>query len=861
VSPEVHRLFAAAIELPPDRRATYLQTETDDAEVRREVLSLLAHDAMAEPFFAKALESAASSVLLDLDLRPGARVGSFTIVRMLGRGGMGAVYLAHRADGSFEQTVAIKVIQSPNPTSLLLTRFQQERQILARLTHPNIARLLDGGETPAGLPYFVLEYVPGQEIDVYCDKRALDLRSRLRLFLHVTAAVQYAHENLVVHRDLKPGNILVGEDGEPKLLDFGIAKVLDPQSGPATQVSTRVLTPEYASPEQVRGDAITTAADIYSLGAVLYRLLTGKPPHAVENLSPLDAVRRISEEEVSVASNVPADVAAILQKSLHTDPRHRYRSADELSNDIQRYLDGKPVLAVPDSVGYKAAKFLRRHWIPVSAISAVLLALAAGAGVAIWQGRRAERRFAEVRQLSNKFLFDFEGSIHNVVGTTKARELVIKTAQQYLDSLAAEAGRDPDLIHELADAYQKLGTVQGSTVEGNTGDTKAALASHRRGLALRDSVDDAHSSATNVRVGYLSALTSLANVETVSGDPARALPLCEKAVSVAESWIQEKSSDPDLLSSAANSYSQLATHQAEKGDFEAAVTSAKRSLALQQQARDLRPGDPKLLRSVATRYWAVGSAQKIAGHSEEAIATFKTTVELMRQVAANTPGNVQSRRELLGASWLLADSMVDLLRKQKKSQDPALPLWQDAFGIGTQLLQEDPANALVEADVTLISMGLGTTLHELGRPRDALNVLRPAAERQNRRYLSAPENRTAEYYLALLDQESATCQKDLKDLPGALKSSRTAIQLFEQLVAASPTNLEYRHAQISNLGDAGDVLAASGDYSGARAKYREALQIAEHLPKGPSLWDPAPLIAELSAADKRAVAAMAAHSR
>ena len=204
----------------------------------------------------------------------------------------------------------------------------------------------------------------------------------------------------------------------------------------------------------------------------------------------------------------PRMLRAILRKALHTDPRHRYRSADELSNDIQRYLDGKPVLAVPDSVGYRAAKFLRRHWIPVSAIAAVVLALTAGAGVAIWQGRRAERRFAEVRQLSNKFLFEFEGAIHNVAGATKARELVVKTAQEYLDRLAAEAGRDPDLIHELAEAYHKLGTVQGSTVEGNTGDTKAALASYRRALALRDAVEDAHSSATNVRVGYLRALTS-----------------------------------------------------------------------------------------------------------------------------------------------------------------------------------------------------------------------------------------------------------------------------------------------------------------------------------------------------------------
>jgi len=250
VSPEVNRLFEEACTLPPAQRTKYLQSQTADAEVLREVLSLLAHDALAEPFFAEALESAASSVLFDLDLGPGTRIGSLTIVRMLVRGGMGAVYLAQRADGSFEQTVAVKVIQSPNPSPVLLERFQQERQILARLNHPNIARLLDGGETPTGLPYLVMEYVPGQEIHAYCDKGALDLKARLRLFLRVSAAVQYAHENLVVHRDLKPSNILVGDDGEPKLLDFGIAKVLDPRivdrvafepcDGPFARTSVRV---------------------------------------------------------------------------------------------------------------------------------------------------------------------------------------------------------------------------------------------------------------------------------------------------------------------------------------------------------------------------------------------------------------------------------------------------------------------------------------------------------------------------------------------------------------------------------------------------------------------------------------------
>lgn len=856
MSPEVHRIFEAACALPPEQRANYVLNQSADAEVHREVLSLLEHDAPAASFFADAFESAASSVLLDLDLRPGARIGVFTVGRMLGRGGMGAVYLATRADGSFDHTVAIKVIHTSNPAAPMMARFQQERQILARLNHPNIARLLDGGETPAGLPYLVMEFVKGREIDGYCDTHTLPLNGLLRMFLQVTSAVQYAHENLVVHRDLKPGNILVTEQGVPKLLDFGIAKVLDPAVQSST-LSTRVLTPEYASPEQVRGDIITTASDIYSLGAVLYRLLTGQPPHALQNLSPLDAAISISEQEAPHAFNVPADVNAILQKALHSDPRRRYRSADEFSTDIQRYLDGKPVLAVSDSFGYRSATFVRRHWIPVLALSAVLLSLTAGAGVAIWQGRRAERRFADVRQLANKFLFEFEGSIHNVAGATKARELVVKTAQEYLDRLAADSGQDRDLIHELADAYDKLGDVQGSPVAGNTGDSKAALASFRRAVELRDSIGDEKATDTKVRSGYLHALIGLANAEATSGDPARALPLNQKAASMADSWIANGSSDSDLLTSVSNTYSQLSTHQRENGKFEAAVASAKHSLAIQQQASGVHPDDAKLLRSVATRHWAVGSAQKMAGHPEEAVATFTTTVELLRQVAARDPSNARSRRELLTASWLLADTKAELLHKQKKGLEAAVPLWQEAWRIGTQLLNEDPANALVEADLTLISLGLGSTLQEVRQPQEALKMLGPAIDRQERRYRSDPENRTAAHYLALLHVASADCQTDLHDPTAALRSHRTAAQIFNRLVAASPANLQYRRDQASNLEGTGEVLAGLGDYTGARAAYHEGLRIAESLPQGPSRQDAAQLIADLRAADSRAAAGSA----
>ena len=287
--------------------------------VLQEVLSLLAHDRSADSFFATAFGSAAVSIQKRHGSPSRRTDRTFTIVRMLGRGGMGAVYFATRSDGSFEQNVAIKVIHSTSATASLLDRFQQERQILARLSHPNIAHLLDGGQTPAGLPYFVMEYVSGQHIDRYCDQAALSLRDRLVLFQQIASAVQHAHEHLIVHRALKPANILVGDDGTPKLLDYGIAKVIDPLASQTAAGSTGVMTPEYASPEQIRGDGITTSSDIYSLGAVLYKLTTGKPQHVLRDLSPLDAARK-SEQEAPRATGVPADVAAILAKALHTDP-------------------------------------------------------------------------------------------------------------------------------------------------------------------------------------------------------------------------------------------------------------------------------------------------------------------------------------------------------------------------------------------------------------------------------------------------------------------------------------------------------------------------------------------------------------
>jgi len=549
------------------------------------------------------------------------------------------------------------------------------------------------------------------------------------------------------------------------------------------------------------------------------------------------------------------DVAAILEKVLHTDPAHRYRSADDLCDEIHRFLDGKAVLAVQDSFAYRAAKFLRRQWVPVSAMAAVLLALTLGTVVSLWQARVAERRFAEVRQLSNRFLFEFDGTIHSVPGTTKARELVVKTAQEYLDRLAAEGGsglfgrRDPALVHELAEAYRKLGDVQGNPVDSNAGDSRAALASYRKALVLRESVGDETASDTKVRVGYLAAITSAANAEAVSGDSALALRLLEKAVVVAESWLKKGSGDADLLNAVANAYSQLSSRQRYSKAYDSAVSNAKRSLELRRQALALRPGDDKMQRAVAVSYWSVAAAEKIAGQAEDAVRTFTTTVELLRRIAAADPGNAQIRREVLGASWLLASSLHDLLAKQKKSLESSVPLWEDALRTGIQLLKEDPANALVESDVTLISLGLANTLQELHRPKEALQVLTPAIRRQEIRYKSDPDSRPVGSYLAIMQILSADCHKDLGELPEALKDARAGLAIQDLLVNASPDSLEYRFGQVEAFQGIGNILADQGDYQGARSMFRRGLEAARGLPAGASVYDPTPMITEMKAAD------------
>jgi len=497
---EVERLFARVVDLDPASRAAILDREGAGGAVRREVERLLTHDQGATGRIAAPIRTAIATTA------PGAqreRIGPYRILRELGRGGMGAVFLAARDDDQYRKQVAIKFVSVGMDSDTLVRRFRAERQILATLEHPHIARLLEGGTTDDGLPYLVMEYVEGEPIDTYCDRGGLGINARLGLFRSVCGAVQHAHRNLIVHRDIKPANILVTADGVPKLLDFGIAKLLDTDTGAAghTLTAARMMTPAYASPEQVRGEPITTASDVYSLGVLLYELLTGRRPYRLASGRFEEVARAVTDQEPELPSAavtrepegttseslsraraaLPADLRRrlagdlddIVLMTLRKEPERRYATVAELEEDIRRHLEGLPVLARKDTWGYRASKFSRRHPWRVGAFALSFVLIVGSSFGFFLQARRiagqrdralaaegAARTEAATAARVTDFLvelFEYSDPAEARGRAIPVREVLDRGARRIREDLDDEAGAQSRLLATMAQVYGNLG--------------------------------------------------------------------------------------------------------------------------------------------------------------------------------------------------------------------------------------------------------------------------------------------------------------------------------------------------------------------------------------------------------------------
>lgn len=539
----IEALFHAAIQTPEPARGEFLlRSCAGDSHLLTELQRLVsAFD--DERRFRPPADAGASQP----KGRLGETVGGYKLDAELGHGGMGTVYLAHRTDGEFDQQVALKVVSAHLRTQFFTERFRAERQILAGLNHPNITRLLDGGVSASGDPFLAMEYVDGQTIDRYCDERLLTVPDRVRLFLEVCSAVEYAHRQLVVHRDLKPGNILVTREGTPKLLDFGTAKLL--LAAPAESTTTRfhAMTLRYASPEQLRGEPVSTSMDVYSLGVMLYELAVGAWPfgdpnspvagleRAVRDIDPAPPHSLITDESArlrslsraKLASLLDGDLKHVVAKAMEADPRHRYGSVEQLSADLRRYRAGLPVLAREHTWLYRGARFAQRHRWRLSAGAVLGAGLALSILTAVQQYGREQRRMVQVRNLSQSYLTDILNEVGKLPGSMKARLLIVDRARKNLDQLLPEAPHDPELRRALASAYFQLGEIQGMPFGISLGDTVGALESYRRAesMASQSAATDWESLAVLVQ-----ARSEIAQIYARAGRNREAVALLHSAL-------------------------------------------------------------------------------------------------------------------------------------------------------------------------------------------------------------------------------------------------------------------------------------------------------------------------------------------
>ncbi len=497
----IDEVFQQAADLPAGERAAFLDAETaGDEDLRKQVEAML--EGLTGNVIAPAIEEAIKEFKgpgVLPDSFSGQRMGGYQLFECIGKGGMGAVYRAKREE--FDQQVAVKIVHPGIAGGRLANRFIAERRILSSLEHPYIARLIDGGSFE-GLPYLVMEYADGVPVHHFCRDGKLDVRGKLELFQKICAAVQHAHQKLVVHADLKPSNILVLKDGTPKLLDFGVAKLLDPvlgDSGPLTDTGWRPMTPEYASPEQIRGEQITVASDVYSLGIILYLLLTGERPYELKNHSaaeleqivgtaPVATPSAKAKEDTRLRKVLEGDLDNILMMALRKEPERRYPSVERFSEDIRRHLAGQTVMARPDTVTYRVQKFVRRNRLAVGLTAALLVTAVAGAFFTVREGRRAQKRFEQVRALAVQVLTEFDDEARKLAGSEKLRQKMVDGSLRYLDSLSGEAAGDPGLRQELALAYHRIGDIQGYNRIPNLGRRDLAILYHRKGLEIEEEI-------------------------------------------------------------------------------------------------------------------------------------------------------------------------------------------------------------------------------------------------------------------------------------------------------------------------------------------------------------------------------------
>ena len=865
----VKQLLDEAIASDAAERPAFLAQACDgDAELQREVESLLAsHEQAGTGFLNTPAANLKSAAEAPATTRAGQRIGVYQIGEQIGHGGMGEVYRADRADGQYTKDVAIKLVRGGYDSRFVLERFRNERQILATLDHPNIARLLDGGTTDDGIPYLVMELIEGTRIDSYCDDHELSITERLKLFRQVCAAVQYAHQRLVIHRDIKPSNVLVTNEGAPKLLDFGIAKILDPTGDGAETTLARPMTPEYASPEQILGKPITTASDVYSLGVVLYQLLTGRSPYPAETRSTHELARAVCESDPGRPSTVvlkppparsddqsapltpgqssslregsPAklrrrlagDLDDIVLMALRKEPDRRYASVEQFSEDVRRHLEALPVVARKGSWNYRASKFVQRHKAGMAGTAIILLAVAAGvgatvreAGIARANAQRAEKRFNDVRKLANSLIFDIHDSIEYLPGATAAKKLIIQKSLEYLDSLAGEAATDTSLQRELAYAYHRIGLIQGYAYNQNLGDPRGGIVSLRKGLQIRQRIAAANPGNADDQYMVACSLRVIALVEGPSlGDTDRAIADLQTAISISEHVVAVAPNNMKAVQELAADHFRLGDIQMGKGgvsNSQNGLENHRRALPLFERVAQASPGDP-------SKQYPLGAACQTLGEDLVTLGEFEQGLHYMEQARqimeppAHDPNNVLFRRGLASS---YGDTAEACLRAGRPSD--ALKNDTKRFQIIEPLAAADPSDVDMQARLTLARADVGYELVVLRRYDEGMKLLLQSLANARKAEHATPGIPQQEDTNAIVLLAAAAFQRAGNDTQ-ALAFYTEALQSYSAQLARETGNVDAEIDIAMLRTKIGGLYVRQGNLDRAASELQKALAISE----------------------------------